>query len=167
MKLRILNNVHALYLDAARRGKDVGNKKLVTVIKNSSKEVTGGQFFEKKILPNGNIKTRILTITNGCKPEIGLETKITTSSNKLVSKTIGVIKQATSHFNKKIRLLRAKLANQTISNHESLRLKDLELAKSQNTKLYGKNYHTGFVKEALYGKMEEAKTLVGDNYSRY
>lgn len=162
--LKSLINLHQSYVQAIKKGQNVGQKQLVTVWRNSTIEATSGQYFEKKILPNGNIKTRILTICEGNATPIGLETKVTTPKGGLVYKSIGVIKKNTSHLAKRVRELKAKLMDGTISKSEKLKLESLELAKNQNTKMYEKNSNLGHVKDSLYADKEDVKTLLGSTY---
>lgn len=165
--LKSLINLHQSYTQAIKNGQNVGQKQLVTVWRNPSKEITSGQYFEKKKLPNGNIKTRILTIVEGNATPIGLETRVTTPKGGLVYKSIGVIKKNTSHLAKRVRELKTKLMDGTISKSEKLKLESLELAKSQNTKMYEKNSNLGHVKDSLYEGKENVKTLLGSTYGVY
>lgn len=165
--LKSLISLHQSYAQAIKNGQNVGQKQLVTVWRNVSKEVTSGQYFEKKILPNGNIKTRILTIGEGNATPIGLETKVTTPKGGFVYKSIGVIKKNTSHLAKSVRELKAKLMDGTITKFEKLKLESLERAKNQNTKMYETNSNLGRVKDSLYVGKDDVKTLLGSTYGVY
>lgn len=165
--LKVLQNMHQSYTQLIREGQNVGQKQLVTTWRNSAKEATSGQYFERKVLPNGNIKTRMLTVCAGNAMPIGLETKVVTPNNNLVYKTIGILKNNTSHLAKNVRDLKTKLANGTINKWEMQKLEQCELAKKQNTKMYASNSNMSFIKDCLYSDKKGAKTLMGSTYGIY
>lgn len=164
---RLLSNVYNRYQTAITNREAINGKQLITRWKAPMTEKCGGQFFERKILPNGNIKTRIITIYSNNKQEIGLETKVVTPSKKLVYKTIGLIKKSTSRFKKSIKALQSQNENHQLTKQEQKKLKSMELCAKQCTKAYGKNFDTSKPKEAMYKHIKEAKTLLGDTFVHY
>lgn len=165
--LKELQLMHKSYLQAIKENRNVGTKKLVATWWSPNREITSGQFFEKKILPNGNIKTRILTIGSERNSTIGLETKVVNPTGGLVYKSIGIIKKSKNHIQRKIKELNLKMQNKTITGFERKLLETLELSKKQNTKSYKTGPQLGIVRDLLYRDKQGAKTLIGETYGTY
>ena len=167
--IKYLKDLHGSYSQALRRGADIGKKELINAWRNSDNVITSGQYFERKVLPNGNIKTRIATIYDNSSKAIGLETKVMTPEGELVYNSAGVVKDNSVRLMGKIRRLQQKVAKGLDTSIDNLRLRKLKQQAEQNTKLYKFGEKTKIARELMYYStaLKDPKTLVGQTYGKF
>lgn len=169
MSLKFIKNIHSTYSGLIKYRQSLGNKKLVTIWKDSSNGKDCGQFFESKVLKNGNTKTRMLTIYPGKSTAIGLETKVTRPDGSVAYQTAGLLKKVVSHshFRQKITSLEQKAENGTISKIEKEILKQMKTLRNKLTKIYESGAGVSKARRLLYKDQPKAKTLKDKTYWTY
>lgn len=163
----MLRNIYDGYRTAIQKKANVGNKRLASVWNMASDVPNAAQYFERKILPNGNIKTRMLTIYAENGSPMGLETKVVNPKGDLVYKSIGLVQETTRKMLKNISQLEYKKTQNLITPKEERRLAVLQNTVNKNTKMYVVNDKISSAKARLYDHYTGAKTLVGDTYARF
>lgn len=166
--IKPLKDMHSAYQEALRQGANIGNKKLISAWKNADGIITSGQYFEKKKLPNGNIKTRIVTIYDNNAKSIGLETIVSDRNRNLIYKSIGIVKDTTHKLRRKIGLLMNKTREGCATQQEEYTLANLMKRSKLNTKMYVCQDKLAGPRKILYEKLpDDAKTLSARGYKIY
>ena len=166
--IKPLKDMHSAYQEALRQGANIGNKKLISAWKNADGIITSGQYFEKKKLPNGNIKTRIVTIYDNNAKAIGLETRVNDKHGTPIYRSIGMVKDTTHKLRRKIGLLMNKTREGSATQQEEYTLANLMKRSKLNTKIYLCQDKLRAPRRILYDKLpNDVKTLSTYNYKLY
>ena len=163
--IKLVNNIRNEYINALQKGSNIGKKQLITPWHTSSGGCSVGQYFERKVLPNGNTKTRIATIYSGGSA-IGLETKVVDPQNNIVYTSAGLIGRTSLRLRKKIKVLNKKVQENTATKRDLRHLQQMEKRNSIMTKMYfsGEISNT---KRILYSRYKGLKTLIGKYIGEY
>ena len=162
-----LKEMHDTYQLALKQGSNLGNRKIISAWKNQHGEVTSGQFFNRKVLPNGNTKTRILTIYDNQGNGMGLETMVQDIRGNLIYRSAGIVKDNTSKLQNKLRILRKKIRTGFATKKDIAYYKKNGKNLYLNTKMYECNENLVDARFALYNSYPGSKRLFGSNYVLY
>ena len=169
MSIRFLKNLHTDYSYMLKQKASIGNKKLISAWGNTDNVITSGQYFERKFLPNGNIKTRIVTIYDNKSKAIGLETKVMTHKGDIIYKSAGIVKDNSKKLMKKIKLLKKKIANGLGTQRDKKSLEQMKHATELNTKIYENGDNVVFARNIMYksSSLDNPKTLIGKSFGLF
>ena len=162
-----LKEMHDTYQLALKQGSNLGNRKIISAWKNQHGEVTSGQFFNRKVLPNGNIKTRILTIYDNQGNGMGLETMVRDKDNKIIYKSTGIVKDNTPKLQNQLRILRKKIRTGYATKEDIAYYKKNGRNLYRNTKMYECNENLVDARFALYNSCPGSKRLFENGYRLY